>query len=251
MNGYMATKYNASDIFQPASFPEYTYVARQVSERESYESKLRRAIQTKGMLSFITGASKIGKTVLCHKVIGKDNLLEVSGLHIHTVDDFWIQIAEALLLPIEVAQQRSIRQIIEYVIRNNKVVVIDGYHYIEQPVQLSIARILKNEIFYGLRIVIISLPHRSEDVIRLNPDLNGRVRFIHIDEWSKVELAQIPIKGFSLLGLEIKPEVMELLEHESITSPQLMQQMCLNISFDCADNEPTNITSLDVVAHKI
>ena len=67
----MAAKYNASDIFQPASFPEYTYVTRQVNERETYESKLRRAIQTKGMLSFVTGASKSGKTVLCHKVIEK------------------------------------------------------------------------------------------------------------------------------------------------------------------------------------
>jgi len=279
--GFMVTKYNASDIFQPASFPEYTYVTRQVNERETYESKLRRAIQTKGMLSFVTGASKSGKTVLCHKVIEKDNLIEVSGSHIHVVEDFWIQIAEVLLLPIEVEvtsgankefaisaemgakagipfiadgsvkggtvfkdtninstkekQQRSIKQIIEYVIRNNKVIVIDDYHYIDKSVQLSIARILKNEIFYGLRVVIISLPHRSDDAIRLNPDLNGRVRFIAIEQWAKDELVQIPQKGFSLLGLEIKSEIIELLGEESITSPQLMQQICLNIAFDCAD----------------
>ncbi len=273
----MVKKYNATDIFQPASFPEYTYVTRQVSERETYEAKLRRALQTKGMLSFVTGASKSGKTVLCHKVIEKDNLIEVSGSHMNNIEDFWIQIAEALLLPLEVEvtsgenrefaihaelgaragipfiadgnvkggtrfkdanisstkekQQRSIKQIIEYMITANKVLVIDDYHYIEKTVQLSIARILKNEIFYGLKVVIISLPHRSDDAIRLNPDLNGRVRFITIEQWSKDELLQIPQKGFALLGLKMKPELIDLLVEESIASPQLMQQICLNIAF--------------------
>jgi len=287
-------KYTASDIFQPASFPEYTYVTRQVSERETYEAKLRRALQTKGMLSFVTGASKSGKTVLCHKVIERDNLIEVSGSHINSVGDFWLQIAEALLLPIEVEvtsgenrefainaeigarsgipfiadgnvkggtsfkdtninatkekQQRSIKQIIEYMITANKVLVIDDYHYIEKSVQLSIARILKNEIFYGLKVVIISLPHRSDDAVRLNPDLNGRVRFITIEQWSKDELLQIPQKGFALLELNMKSELMDLLVQESITSPQLMQQICLNISF-AFDNDDRDISDREFICN--
>jgi len=291
----MSTKYEAGDVFQPASFPEYTYVTRQVSERETYEAKLKRALQTKGMLTFVTGASKSGKTVLCHKVIEKDNLIEVSGSHIHDVTDFWIQIAEALLLPVEVEvtsgenkeftinaeiaaksgipfiaegnlrggtgfkdvnisstkekQQRSIKQIIEYMIENEKVLVIDDFHYIDNAVQLSIARILKNEIFYGLKVVVISLPHRSDDAIRLNPDLNGRVRFIMIEQWSKQELLQIPQTGFGLLNINITPELIELLVEESITSPQLMQQICLNIAFECRTSNIQELTDKKFVCN--
>ena len=290
----MDEKYTASDIFQPASFPEYTYVNRQLNDRETYEEKLKKSLQTKGMLSFVTGASKSGKTVLCHKVIEKDNLIEVSGSHINSVTDFWIQIAEVLLIPIEIEvssgdtrelslngdisaksgmpflaegnvsggvgfknvvissmkekQQRSIKQIIEYMIKNDKVLVIDDFHYIDKSVQLSIARILKNEIFYGLKVVVISLPHRSDDAVRLNPDLNGRVRFITIEQWSKQELEQIPKTGFEMLKIKVAPELIAFMVEESITSPQLMQQICLNIAFDCESAKIQEIPGRDFVS---
>ena len=290
----MDEKYTASDIFQPASFPEYTYVNRQLNDRETYEEKLKKSLQTKGMLSFVTGASKSGKTVLCHKVIEKDNLIEVSGSHINSVTDFWIQIAEVLLIPIEIEvssgdtrelslngdisaksgmpflaegnvsggvgfknvvissmkekQQRSIKQIIEYMIKNDKVLVIDDFHYIDKSVQLSIARILKNEIFYGLKVVVISLPHRSDDAVRLNPDLNGRVRFITIEQWSKQELEKIPKVGFEMLNIKVAPELIDFMTEESITSPQLMQQICLNIAFDCESAKIQEIPGRDFVS---
>lgn len=43
---------------------------------------------------------------------------------------------------------------------------------------MYIARILKTELFFnGLRVIIISLPHRADDAIRHNPDLIGRTHF--------------------------------------------------------------------------
>ncbi|WP_418626619.1 AAA family ATPase [Anaerosinus sp.] len=277
----MKNKYNVSEIFQPASFPEYTYVSRKINERETYEGKLRKALDTKGVLSFVTGASKSGKTVLCHSAIAKDDIVEVSGSHIRSLEDFWIQIAENLFLPVEVEvtsgdnkefslngelsaksgipliatgnvrgsagfkesnisstkekQQRGIKQIIEYMKANNKVLVIDDFHYIEESVQLSIARILKNEIFDGLKAIVISLPHRSDDAIRLNPDLNGRVRFINIKNWTEEELIQIPLQGFKLLNYDIKSDVMQFMALESLTSPHLMQQICLSLSYYLQD----------------
>lgn len=271
----MAKKYEVADVFQPASFPEHTYVSRQLNERETYETKLVRALQTKGILSFLSGASKSGKTVLCHKVINKDSMVEVSGSHINSIADFWNQIAELLLLPLETEtttsenkefgmggslsakagiplitegnlgvnstfknaapseQARGIRQIIDHMLQTQKVLVIDDFHYIKPDIQLSIARILKNEIFYGLKAVVISLPHRSDDAIRLNPDLNGRVSFITIDSWTKTELLEIPQRGFPLLGIQIAEDLIKFLAEESITSPQLMQQICFNLAFDC------------------
>lgn len=276
--------YQATDVFQPASFPEYTYVTRRIENaHETYEAKLSRALKTKGMLSFITGASKSGKTVLCHKVVDKASLIEISGSHIKTIESFWNQIAEGLFLPTEIErshgrntetslggqigakggipflsgdmktgaqfkdgqthtlktkEQRSVRQMIDWIVKEDKVLVIDDFHYIDAEIQLAIARILKSEIFYGLKAIVISLPHRSDDAIRLNPDLNGRVRFIEIAHWTKDELAQIAYIGFELLKIKTEDGLIDLMAAESITSPQLMQQICLNLAFRYEDCKP-------------
>lgn len=281
----MAREYESTDIFQPTSFPEYTYVNRKIDGRETYESRLRKALKTKGLLTLITGSSKSGKTVLCHSVIQKENLIDISGSHIRTTEDFWKQISEKLQIPLETETtiqsnnefgisgevggktgipiilegtakggvnvkqgqteatkekyQRTTKQLIEYLIAEDKILVLDDFHYIEPELQMYIARILKSEIFYGLKAVIVSLPHRSDDAIRLNPDLSGRIRFIHIEPWSAEELREIPKKGFELLGVQIPDDLLDLLVTESITSPQLMQQNCLNLAYVTnIDEEP-------------
>ena len=128
-------------------------------------------------------------------------------------------------------QPRSYNQIIEEVKERNLVLVIDDFHYIAAEVQLYIARVLKDAIFSGLKAVIISLPHRSDDAIRRNPDLIGRIRAVDIEPWHEEELQEIPRKGFQLLGVTISEPLIQRLVKESITSPQLMQMNCLNLSF--------------------
>lgn len=126
---------------------------------------------------------------------------------------------------------RSNNQIIDALIRGDKVLVIDDFHYIPQDVQLYIARVLKSALFYGLKVVIVTLPHRADDAIRRNADLSGRVRFIDIEPWTQQELQKIPKTGFDLLGVSLSDESISLLVQESITSPQLMQQNCLNLAY--------------------
>lgn len=287
----MARSYSSSDIFEPASYPEHTYVDRFIDARETYQERLSKALRTKGILSLITGASKSGKTVLCYSVISSDKIVEISGSHIRAVDDFWIQIAEKLQIPVEVEltnqhtrdinfsgeaggkagipfiadlnlkgsagtklgesettkekQQRSKNHMIEYMIQNQNVLVIDDFHYIESDLQKYIARVLKSEIFHGLKAVVVSLPHRSDDAIRLNPDLISRVRYIHIEPWTPEELRQIPKVGFDLLGISISEPLLDLLARESITSPQLMQQNCLNLSFTLHIDEDPEVVKIE------
>lgn len=287
----MVRSYTSSDIFQPTSYPEYTYVNRSFDERETYKERLSKALKTKGILALITGASKSGKTVLCYSVIPVDKMVEISGSHIRTLEDFWIQIAEKLQIPIEVEtttqqsnetsmageaggkadipiladlnlkgttgarfvdmeatkekQQRSKSSMIDYMIQKQNVLVIDDFHYVAPEIQKYIARVLKSEIFRGLRAVVVSLPHRSDDAIRLNPDLISRVRYINIEPWSPEELRQIPKRGFELLGITVSNSSVDLLVEESITSPQLMQQNCLNLSYELNIDEDLLVVHID------
>lgn len=283
-------KYHSSDVFQPNTFPEYTYVKRTINGRETYEDRLKKALRTKGVLTLITGASKSGKTVLCHSVISSSDIIEISGAHIQTNQDFWNQIAEKLKIPIETEktsqdadefnisgeiggkgkvpfldlnakgtmgsketqsssirekQQRSSNEIINFLIVNKIVLVVDDFHYIPESIQGYIARILKSEMFYGLNAVIVSLPHRADDAIRLNPDLTGRVRYINIEPWTSDELREIPKVGFELLSVTVDHKLLDLLVKESNTSPQLMQQNSLNLAFIANIDEDSEISLIN------
>lgn len=287
----MVRRLESSEVFQPTSFPDHTYVNRLMNGRETYEARLQKALKTKGVLTLITGPSKSGKTVLCHSVISSDKLIEISGSHIRTSDDFWLQITEKLQFPIETETtlqelsettfvgeaggkggiplvvdvhskfgashktgdtestkekyQLSRNELISNLIQYQTVLVIDDFHYIQPDVQKYIARILKSGIFHGLKAVVVSLPHRSDDARRMNPDLIGRVRFINIDVWSKEELREIPKKGFNILGVEIEDAFLDLLVQESITSPQLMQQNCLNLSYVLGIDQDPSTNKVD------
>mgnify|MGYP000296924369 CR=1 FL=1 len=65
----------AEEVFKPGAYPTYTYVSRHYEDTDiSYELRLKQALRTAGCLTSIIGPSKMGKTILCEKVIGLDNM---------------------------------------------------------------------------------------------------------------------------------------------------------------------------------
>ena len=263
--------YKPGEVFQPKAFPKMTYIDRSFDEDSTYEEELQEALEDTGTLVVITGSSKSGKTVLCHKVVARERYISLSGSQIQTQEDFWEQMAEQLEMPAEwqitqsrqnsvqtktsgkggvhmmvageVAREkgklhiagdsiqrkviRSNAALIQYIIEQDKVVVIDDFHYIKQDVQKYIARTIKTELFNGLKAIVLTLPHRSDDAIRLNPDLIGRTAFINISPWTIEELKEIAVKGFAYLDIKAADNLIALLAQESIASPQLMQENCL------------------------
>ena len=282
----MSDNYSAEMIFQPKSYPVYTYVDRSLGN-STYEKRMKRAIRTPGNLVVVSGASKSGKTVLCHRVVADREIVDLSGSQIREADDFWEQIAEKLEVPTEIQitesqgesartstkgegkvslgisgslsrqaekahttgnsiAQKSVRnntQMMRSLIQEGKVLVIDDFHYIEPEVQQYIARTLKTELFHGLKAVILTLPHRSDDAIRLNPDLIGRTTVIDIAPWSLDELKKIAEKGFVLLSFPITPDAIETLARESIASPQLMQENCLSLAEEAREENISGVTA--------
>ena len=267
--------YKPREVFQPKAFPKLTYIDRSMDEDSTYEEELENALEDTGTLVVITGASKSGKTVLCHKVVERERYISLSGSQIQSQSDFWEQIAEQLDMPAELQitestqnnisvkasgkgkvnmvvaggeasgeiggayttgdsiqrkLPRSNAAVMKFIIEQDKVIVIDDFHYIEQSIQKYIARTIKAELFNGLKAIILTLPHRSDDAIRLNPDLIGRTAFIDISAWTISELKEIAQKGFTLLKISANDEQINTLAQESIASPQLMQENCLKLA---------------------
>lgn len=241
----------AENIFKPGAFPEYTYVSRNYENTGiSYELRLKQALRTAGCLTSIIGPSKMGKTILCEQVIGLDNIVEVSGADFNENTDFWAIIAAKVGLPYmgEITTERALTEgkseerdsksekyilskdkIIRYYIENNKILVIDDFHYASTEMQMKMAQQLKDAIRRELKVVVVSLPHRADDAIRQNADLSGRLSLINIETWKEEDLKKIAIKGFDKLGIKITDNIAEKLAIECLTSPQLMQYICLSI----------------------
>ena len=120
-------------------------------------------------------------------------------------------------------------KIIRYYIENNKILVIDDFHYASTEMQMKMAQQLKDAIRRELKVVVVSLPHRADDAIRQNADLSGRLSLINIETWKEEDLKKIAIKGFDKLEIKITDNIAEKLAIECLTSPQLMQYICLSI----------------------
>lgn len=275
------------DVFKPNALPDHTYVDRRIDEYgDTYTEQLQKALLNPGTLIAITGASKSGKTVLCHKAIS-NTIIDLSASQIESREDFWNQIGEQLELPDEVQIKtsqsendvektqitgelsikiakinisagkdntgskgneishrilRSQSSMMKYIIDNDFVLVIDDFHYASEDIQLYIARTIKTYLINGLKVIILSLPHRADDAIRLNPDLIGRTSFIEIAPWSIDELKEIGLKGFPLLNIAIDDAVLEHMAVESISSPQLMQDICFNLAYRMEKNNATTVS---------
>jgi hypothetical protein len=119
--------------------------------------------------------------------------------------------------------------LLDVVRANHKTLVVDDFHYINRDIQASLVEQFKEAARAGCTIVVVSVPHRSDDVIRANPDLRGRLRLVEVAYWTEDELSNIPRLGFPILNIAVGDAIIDRFATESLSSPQLMQSLCLDL----------------------
>ncbi|MGQ2968002.1 MAG: hypothetical protein ACT6RF_04570 [Allorhizobium sp.] len=119
--------------------------------------------------------------------------------------------------------------VIKEIANSDFVLFVDDFHYIPKGIQSAVGRQIKFAAERGVRICAASVPHRSDDVVRSNPELSGRIAAVNVGYWSELELQVIGKLGFSKLNMDLANSVIERLAQEAFGSPQLMQSLCLNL----------------------
>jgi hypothetical protein len=104
--------------------------------------------------------------------------------------------------------------------------VIDDFHYLPKEMQGDIVRALKQPIFDGLAVVIIAIPHRRYDAVKVEKEMTGRILPVSIPLWTTDELTFIPRTGFRILNGTCSEEFAAKLADEAHGSPHLMQEFC-------------------------
>lgn len=112
------------------------------------------------------------------------------------------------------------------------VVFIDDFHYIPKDVQVEVSNQIKEAIRHGVTFVVASVPYHSDDAVRANSDLRGRIVKLDFDYWKPEELAKIANRGFAALNATASPSYVDALSREAAGSPQLMQTLCLTTCFE-------------------
>lgn len=104
--------------------------------------------------------------------------------------------------------------------------IIDDFHYLERSFQGDVIRALKPLVFEGYPVVIIAIPHRRYDAVKVEREMTGRLESIQVPVWNSTELSQIPEVGFALLNVKLDPGLSARLAAEAYGSPHLMQDFC-------------------------
>lgn len=128
-------------------------------------------------------------------------------------------------------ERYGLQQVVKEIANSSFVLLVDDFHYMPRESQSEVAKEIKEAARLGVKIVTASVPHRSDDVVRSNPELRGRVRSIDFEYWKESDLRKIAELGFPLLNLEVDGETIQSFAVESSGSPQLMQAICLQVCF--------------------
>lgn len=107
--------------------------------------------------------------------------------------------------------------------------VIDDFHYLSRDLQGEIVRALKPLVFDGVPVVVIAIPHRRYDTVKVEKEMTGRILAITIPVWTLEELKFIPRTGYTLLNAEMPDELTAALADQAIGSPHLMQEFCRSV----------------------
>lgn len=93
-----------SEVFTPTTQPTITYISEHLIDKKL---TLNRAIEMGGAVITLSGPSKSGKTVFVETVVGKDNLIQVTGASIPSADALWKRVFDKVGTPISATQSTT------------------------------------------------------------------------------------------------------------------------------------------------
>lgn len=138
----------------------------------------------------------------------------------------------------ETIEDDGLTRVIKEISGSDFVIFLDDFHYIDEKYREEIGRQIKVASDNGVKIITASVPHRTDDVVRSNPELRGRVAAVDVGYWEERHLEMIGYRGFRALNIELANPVVRRLASEALGSPQLMQTICYSLCQVLGVSEP-------------
>jgi hypothetical protein len=117
--------------------------------------------------------------------------------------------------------------------KSGRPLIIDDFHYLDREMQGSVVRALKALVHDGHPAILLAIPHRKYDAVRVEKEMTARVQQVSMPAWNDDELREIAHLGFPLLNLAVNPKIIDLFLAQALGSPHLMQEFCRQL---CDEN---------------
>ncbi|MDN8595097.1 MULTISPECIES: NB-ARC domain-containing protein [unclassified Corynebacterium] len=248
-----------ADVFVPGMDPKYTYNPR---EDVGLEDALKEKVDDGGAIVVLTGPTKSGKTVLARRCF--EDPIWIDGVQIDGIEKLWLRLAVATGVRVvdEVEKSRQVtnevkgslnaaiaageggrsegsvqsfheslpisleNEVTNRIKENRFTLVIDDFHFVSKELQEQVVQALKPLVYLGLRVVVIAITHRWNDVSEAVDDMGARIEHVIIPRWTQGELEQIASAGCSILNVTMPTDIRQKLAAESFGSPHIMQKAC-------------------------
>lgn len=110
------------------------------------------------------------------------------------------------------------------------IIVIDDFHFvIEVDKRRELILALRPLAESDVTVILATLPGREDDPGFDDTNVGGRHYPVTVPRWDVDELREIATTGFKTLNVTAAPDVVDSLIEQSNGSPQIMQQLCLNL----------------------
>jgi hypothetical protein len=115
-------------------------------------------------------------------------------------------------------------------------IAIDDFHFVTSvEARRNIALALRPLTDIGLTVILSTIHAGQIAEAMANTNLGGRRKPVVVPRWNQGELEQIALKGFPHLSITASDATINKLAAESVGSPQIMQQLCLDLCEDIND----------------
>ena len=114
------------------------------------------------------------------------------------------------------------------------VIFVDDAHKIPDEIHGDIAEKIKEALDREALICVGYIDYRGDALTSADSDLNSRVDTISLSQWSEPDLKEIADIGFDKLNVDVNDDFIDILAHEALESPQLMQKFCYQF---CVSND--------------
>lgn len=110
------------------------------------------------------------------------------------------------------------------------IIVIDDFHFILSPEnRRELVLALRPITESGVTVILATLPGREADEGFNGTNVGGRHYVVKVPRWADSELSEIAHLGFDKLNVQATDDLISRMVSASHGSPQIMQQLCLNM----------------------
>lgn len=110
------------------------------------------------------------------------------------------------------------------------VIAIDDFHFVQSSeARRDIVIALRTLTDMGCSVILSTVNSAESDPAFSNTNTGGRRKIVRVPRWDFSELKLIATKGLTALKLWADPSLVAKLASQSFGSPQIMQQLCLDL----------------------